>query len=358
MHRARKRRFIPSADTSIIKMAAQCQEATLQQVEQLWAMLDDMLQSDPESYRTFIQHQLKEGADLYSPPQPNYCLRTRILEPEEGWLYINVCGWRRVPPPQSPSHPVPLFGGRLETVTEGQDTYHVLDVAFNPEVIHEAVEDGEDGQLPQLALSYAQQQHKLRLSEHYTLDSASLKGSLKSLWHRLTFLQKPTDPEGSLPHGHSPGPTLLQQISTLRGRQTENGDDFAVALTAQQQDRLKGKALIQVISSTETTQPRQPDHELTLVAGPDGSPMRVHLTVHLPGVHSVSECQLSISQVLTLTYLHYTFIHLADTFLQSGIHLRENYDCITSTPSSKSSNAFKGFPVYVPWFSHIPTHIV
>ncbi|KPP75177.1 PIH1 domain-containing protein 2-like [Scleropages formosus] len=235
-------------------MAAQCQEATLQQVEQLWAMLDDMLQSDPESYRTFIQHQLKEGADLYSPPQPNYCLRTRILEPEEGWLYINVCGWRRVPPPQSPSHPVPLFGGRLETVTEGQDTYHVLDVAFNPEVIHEAVEDGEDGQLPQLALSYAQQQHKLRLSEHYTLD------------------------KGSLPHGHSPGPTLLQQISTLRGRQTENGDDFAVALTAQQQDRLKGKALIQVISSTETTQPRQPDHELTLVAGPDGSPMRVHLT--------------------------------------------------------------------------------
>lgn len=41
--------------------------------------------------------------------------------PRRGFLYINVCSWKRVPAPQDPSRPLPVFAGKLETETkEGQ----------------------------------------------------------------------------------------------------------------------------------------------------------------------------------------------------------------------------------------------
>ncbi|KAL4647485.1 PIH1 domain-containing protein 2 isoform X2 [Arapaima gigas] len=335
-----KHRFTACFHLQPNQMAIQDPEANLQKVEQLWSMLDEMSESDPEGYRTFIQHQLKEGTDFYSPPQPKYCLQTRILEPEEGWLYINVCGWKWVPPPQSLSHPIPLFGGRLETATEGQDTYHVLDVAFSPEVLCEALVDGENGQLSLLALRYAEQQHSLCLSQHYTLASSSLKGSLKSLQHRLTFTQQPADPERSVPHGDPTRHSLLQQISAHQGGHTEKGNGFVVTLTPQQQDRGQQKrpALIEVISSTETVRLRQPNHKLTVVAGVDGAAGHVHLTVYLPGVHSVSECQLHISQddvlveVEDLYHLHLDLPVMVKEEEASAIFKRRKQTLFVSVP--------------------------
>lgn len=41
--------------------------------------------------------------------------------PRRGFLYINVCSWKRVPAPQDPSRPLPVVAGKLETETkEGQ----------------------------------------------------------------------------------------------------------------------------------------------------------------------------------------------------------------------------------------------
>ena len=55
------------------------QNPVLQQVNQLWSMLDDMSLNSPESYRSFIEKQLREGADACSPPQPESCIRVAIL---------------------------------------------------------------------------------------------------------------------------------------------------------------------------------------------------------------------------------------------------------------------------------------
>uniref|UniRef100_A0A673JKT6 PIH1 domain-containing protein 2-like n=1 Tax=Sinocyclocheilus rhinocerous TaxID=307959 RepID=A0A673JKT6_9TELE len=82
-------------------------KAALQQVNQFWSMLDDMSQNNPEEYRTFIERQLREGAEFHSPPQPHACIRTALLGSKEGILYINMCGWKRVPAPTSYSDPVP-----------------------------------------------------------------------------------------------------------------------------------------------------------------------------------------------------------------------------------------------------------
>nr|KAF6343447.1 PIH1 domain containing 2 [Pipistrellus kuhlii] len=80
----------------------------LTQVTQFWNLLDDLAESNPESYKSFIQQQLKEGKQLCAAPEPQLCLQTRILKPKEKTLFINLCQWKRIPAPQSTTDPVPL----------------------------------------------------------------------------------------------------------------------------------------------------------------------------------------------------------------------------------------------------------
>ncbi|XP_042566262.1 PIH1 domain-containing protein 2-like [Clupea harengus] len=111
---------------------------------------------------------------------------------------------------------------------------------------------------------------------------------------RTLFLPPPPAP--------APSPSLLQQISSLR-EDVEGGGDPAGGLTLQlgggEQPARPG--LIQVISSSESPLPlpRRPPHRLTLQAGAgDQGTRSLELSVELPGIHSVAECQLSITQVL------------------------------------------------------------
>ncbi|KAI1893492.1 hypothetical protein AGOR_G00124280 [Albula goreensis] len=271
------------------------QEIDLQQVNQFWSMLDDMSDNDPESYRTFIQRQLKEGAEFCSPPQAHYCIRTVIQEPKGGLLYINMCGWNRVPTPKGPSHPIPVIGGILEAVTEGNETYSILDVAFNPRVLQEAQESQwERDQLYLLALSFAQKQHGLHVSQDYILLSDRLKGTAQSMRHRLA---SPHQNPRSAPAPTPPsGPSLLQQISSLLGKQNESEDSASIHLTPHNQAGPAKPPLIQVISSTESPQSRCPKHHLHVGMDTTGATRIMRLTVELPGVCSMSECQLSVSQ--------------------------------------------------------------
>ncbi|XP_036393693.1 PIH1 domain-containing protein 2 [Megalops cyprinoides] len=276
----------------------QSQKVDLQQVNQLWSMLDEMRDSDPESYRTFIQRQLKEGAEFCSPPTPDSCLRTVIQEPEERLLYINLCAWKRVPAPQSKSHPLPVIGGKLETVVDGNETYSVLDMAFHPDVLQRVLESRQEReQLHLLALSFAQEQHGLRLSQDYSLLGTRLKGSTQSMRHRLAspHLPRPSDSTPT-PTATATGPSLLQQISSLREEQEESRDSPSVRLTPQRSGNPGKPPLIQVISSTPSVLPQRPKHRLSITTGAAGTARSVQLTVELPGVRSVSECQLSVSQ--------------------------------------------------------------
>uniref|UniRef100_A0A667YC76 PIH1 domain containing 2 n=1 Tax=Myripristis murdjan TaxID=586833 RepID=A0A667YC76_9TELE len=164
-----------------------CPEDVLQHVSQFWSMLDDLSESDPAAYQELIGKQMERGADMLSaPPEPVCCLQTEILEPNQGLLYINICGWKRVPAPQDPSKPIPLC---------------------------------------------------------------------------------------------------------------ENNK----------------KTLIQVISSTVTAQPLKPEYQLQVNTDAAGSPCSLELTVELPRVSSISECQLSISKddiLLQVEDVYYLLLEL------------------------------------------------
>ncbi|XP_051535856.1 PIH1 domain-containing protein 2 [Myxocyprinus asiaticus] len=289
-----------------------CDNAALQQVNQFWSMLDDMSQNSPEEYRTFIERQLREGAELYSPPQPHACIRTNTLGPKEGILYINMCSWKRVPAMTSHSDPVPVCVGRLESVTDDKEQYTVVDVAFSPEILQTTEKDKQEREkIHQLALKFIQQQHSLNLSQHYKLNQDKIKGSIQDMKNRL-MSPRQSKSVANKPQSE-PAPSLLQQISSLR--LAESIEDSSIQLSLEQEKKPARSGLIEVISSTESdqTQPQQPQHQLTICPDSTGSAKYLELNVELPGVQSVSQCQLSISQddilleVEAIYYLHLWF---------------------------------------------------
>ncbi|XP_010890508.2 PIH1 domain-containing protein 2 [Esox lucius] len=284
----------------------------LQPVNQFWSMLDDLSQNDPQSYQMFMKKQMKQGADYFSPPQPDCCICTDLLEPKKGLLYINVCGWNCVPAPVNENKPVPVLGGRLETDTnEGGDSYSVVDVAFSPALLQQAQRDRmEKDQIHLLAMRFIQQQHGVCLSHRYTVSSWKLKGSLEDMHRRLASLKQQYPTTNTV--SQTPA-SLLQQIASLH---KEDSDDSTPVTFSTPDKHTSGpveqskKNLIQVISSTVTSQPQRPQHQLIVNSDASGHSRSLELSVDLPKVQSIAECHLSISQddvlleVLDLYHLH------------------------------------------------------
>ncbi|XP_008307731.1 PIH1 domain-containing protein 2 [Cynoglossus semilaevis] len=264
----------------------------LQQVNQLWSMLDNLCENDPKAYSRFIHRQVEEAVAANAPPQLYSCISTWLLEPEKRLLYINICSWKRVPAPEEPKQPVPLYAGKLETETEhSQGSFSVVDIAFNPGVLEENKDDKSAVYL--LALRFVQQHHGLKLSEQYSVISYSPRSSQTHLHRRLGFQQRTVTPEQPSKDSETPS-DLLRQIETHRSeQQNENLEAHIMTLPKEQTE--KKKNFIQVISTT-FQEPVRPQHQLEVKTDAAGVARSVELTVELPKVGSMSECQLTISK--------------------------------------------------------------
>lgn len=86
---------------------------------------------------------------------------------------------------------------------------------------------------------------------------------------------------------------LLRQISSFDAEKRSEGVAAPVMPRPAESQKT---GLIQVISATDA-QPQEPRYRLQLRADAAGAPRRVELTVELPMVSSVSDCQLRISKV-------------------------------------------------------------
>ncbi|KAM9732988.1 PIH1 domain-containing protein 2 isoform 2-T2 [Menidia menidia] len=285
-------------------------EDVLRQVNQFWSMLDDLSQTDPAAYRKLIEKQMKEGAEFRAPPELHSCLCTQILAPKTGLLYINICSWKRVPAPQDVSSSLPVCAGKLETGTkENQGRYAVMDVALNPAVLQESREDKADiNNVYLLALNFAQQQHGWQLSPEYSLVNCSPESSTDDLRRRLGLQMGPNisdQPERVI---QSPV-ALLQQISSARSEKQDKGSGSQI--TSAPVEHVK-KNLIEVISTT-SVEPQRPEYQLEVKTDTAGVPRSVELTVELPKVRSMSECQLRVSKddvLLEVEDVYYLLLQL------------------------------------------------
>ena len=54
-------------------------ESLNKQADNIWKMLDDMADSNPEAYKEFIDKVLKEGSNAYKVPEPCFCVSTALV---------------------------------------------------------------------------------------------------------------------------------------------------------------------------------------------------------------------------------------------------------------------------------------
>lgn len=264
----------------------------LTQISQFWNMLDDLAENDPERYRNFIEQELKDGKQLCVDPEPQLCLQTKILKPKEKVLFINLCQWKRIPAPQSANHPVPLSVGRPEDFSEASGSYTVIDVAYNPDVLQAAEKDqGIKDQLIKMAMHCIEERLQFTLARSYRVTSFSIKGNIQRTKENLTGIK--TDFTGFK--------EIMRTENTLemmRGSTESEPNHLPQVLLNKKQASGKGRCLIEEISSSEIqVEVKKPAYELKIVKDQNEKPLKIELKIKLPGINSVSLCELSVSEV-------------------------------------------------------------
>ncbi|XP_009636733.1 PIH1 domain-containing protein 2 [Egretta garzetta] len=206
-------------------------------------------------------------------------------------LFINVCSWKRVPAPKAPTDPTPVSAGPLEEVSGEGDTYRIIDIAYNPDVLQRGEENPEKMEhLIHLTFKFVEERCNLILSYSYTTESFKLKGSLEMMQQRLKGRQMPTP---HLSQNSKKELTLDHLLHTLEAEACSN----APVLLREESVTQSKVPLIEEITSTELSEKiSTPVYEITTVKDANKKPLQVELKIELPKVSSVSECDLRISK--------------------------------------------------------------
>lgn len=63
-----------------IKMdGAYSSDSMMKQAQQVWSMLDDMAENDPQAYKAFIDKQAAERKEFMAPPETHMCVQTQMV---------------------------------------------------------------------------------------------------------------------------------------------------------------------------------------------------------------------------------------------------------------------------------------
>ncbi|XP_076781248.1 PIH1 domain-containing protein 2 isoform X1 [Arvicanthis niloticus] len=264
----------------------------LTHISQFWSMLDDLAENDPKRYQNFIQQELKDGKQFCVDPEPQLCLQTKILKPKEKVLFINLCEWERIPAPQSATHPVPVSVGRPEDSAEASDTHTIIDVAYNPRVLQAAEKDqGIRDQLIRMAMLCIEERLRLTLAHSYCVTSFRLKGSIQRMKARLMGTGNDFPDFKAMMRTEN-------TLERIRSSAMSEPNLLPEVLLTKTQASAKGRCLIEEISSSQVqVEVKKPAYELKVVKDQNKKPLKIELKVELPGIKSVSLCELSVSEV-------------------------------------------------------------
>ncbi|XP_016004515.1 PIH1 domain-containing protein 2 isoform X3 [Rousettus aegyptiacus] len=254
-------------------------------------------------------------------------------KPKEKILFINLCQWKRIPAPQSTTHPVPLSVGRPEDMSETSDVYTVIDVACNPDILQAAEKDQvKKNQLIWMAMKCIEEKFQFTLSHFYHITNFKIKGSIQRMKQNLMGIQ--TDP------------TYLREkmrkeltLEQIRNSTVSNPDQFPHLLLPE--DHVSGQTgcLIEEISSKEIqVEMKRPAYELKILTDQNEKPLKIELEVELPGINSVSLCDLSVSEddllieVSEKYRLHLNLPNPVNTEMTTAKFIKEKATLIVTMP--------------------------
>lgn len=94
-------------------------------------------------------------------------------------------------------------------------------------------------------------------------------------------------------------------LSQLRSLADKDSSDLILP-AAEKPPKASKKHLIEEISSTDEPEASKPVYKMTTKKDADEKPLEIELKIELPGVCSVSECDLSVSKVRQLQIAYYS----------------------------------------------------
>jgi len=298
-------------------MASNSSEDMMKQAQHIWSMLDDLSAQNPEAYRKFIDKHLTEGKEAMKSPEPHMCVQTVIKQQlNDEPLFINIMDWPRIPAPKNDEDPIPTLGGSLLKVSNDDgSTVTVVPVAFSSKILQDYGIDSslleEQRLLVNLAIDYVEDQNKVTLSRKFVIlpKSTRFKGPIakskdallkKVSCNDTQFCSKLGDLEKSLgPLATGCKDALLTNLSSVVSEDSAgNNAEHHNPSGSQPELRLPGETvksgvkLIEEVNSAETLLVR-PDCTMDIVGG--DSSKQLFIRINLPGVSSVRECSLEVS---------------------------------------------------------------
>lgn len=128
-------------------------------------------------------------------------------------------------------------------------------------------------------------------------------------------------------------------LEKIRSSTVSNSDQFPQLLLPKDQVSSKTACLIEEISSTETeVEMKRPAYELKLVADQNEKPLKIELKVELPGINSVSLCDLSVSEddiLIEVSEKYRLYLNLpesVDTEMTTAKFIKEKATLIVTMP--------------------------
>ncbi|XP_022097573.1 PIH1 domain-containing protein 2-like [Acanthaster planci] len=297
-------------------MATGAQDDLMKQAQHMWSMLDELAETDVDAYKKFIQTNLQQGKKELALAKPWMCVKTRILKPYKATLYINICSWSRIDKPRTSTDPIKVTAGPVQDGHDETGTFKVVRVAFNPDVLEECSKRSEEkDMLIGNAIDYLKDEKKLHLSSSYHIcDDIRFKGDpmdLGDFFCSGVRARQKVEEEQSARNLSKLTPDLL--LSQLKVSDDQLGATTVspdVTLhSSLKSDKLKG-GLIQEISSQDVGL-KCPEYDVRLKEADAKRQQRLVVRILLPGVHSVADCELNITQEeLSLTVADKFELHL------------------------------------------------
>lgn len=230
-------------------------------------------------------------------------------------MYINICGWTRIPKPESDTHPIPIKSGLVQKFQSKKQQFCYVDVAVNDNVIKSSIEDKNfKEQVILLSMNYINDTTEWKLlpdiyeilQDKYYGDVTKILESLdRSKSHDKTTNTQSKVKSSSKDESDSLRDQLFSISANKDDRDMSTPTSFPglshLLNNTDNENKIESKKLIEEISSTIEQDASQnmyvkPQYRIQLN---DDSPQILVVTINLPEVKSVQECELDISQVIT-----------------------------------------------------------
>ncbi|XP_065643257.1 PIH1 domain-containing protein 2 [Hydra vulgaris] len=265
----------------------------LDDASSIWKFLDNMYVSNPVAYKKFIDGVLNEGKEQnMGPPKAHLAIQTVRIPPviPSRKYFINVAKWTQVPQPENTCSPIPMIISEQRKELIDEEWANLIDIAVNPILFEKnGLFYTDVSEILQASLLYAESKFSLKLSKNYTILNVKYIGNEDNL---LNFMC-PTLRDSIKKAG-----SILDQDKIRQSNQetinkpnldssisTTNNTNNSFALK-----EISSKVSSQTCSKKNFLQTPKAEMDVNKIS------KQICFTIELPGVGSVSECILELTE--------------------------------------------------------------